>query len=158
MANSREIILYKQQIASVLVNDDEIVRLLNDTDIETPDELIGKRIFNFMRYPFAVEEEVSYIAFEVEIPKYNNVNKLFKKLMITFYVVSHERLMPTDDPLGGTRNDLLAARIDKLFNGYRGIGKTPLELISNTADAVSVKHRRRILVFYADDINASGCA
>lgn len=158
MANSREIILYKQQIASVLVNDDEIVRLLNDTDIETPDELIGKRIFNFMRYPFAVEEEVSYIAFEVEIPKYNNVNKLFKKLMITFYVVSHERLMPTDDLLGGTRNDLLAARIDKLFNGYRGIGKTPLELISNTADAVSVKHRRRILVFYADDINASGCA
>lgn len=158
MANSKEIILYKQQIASILVNDEEIVKLLDDPDVETPDELIGKKIFNFMRYPFAVEEEVSYIAFEVEIPRYSNQNRLFKKLAITFYVVSHERLMPTDDPLGGTRNDLIAARIDKLFNGYKGIGKTPLELVSNLADAVSVKHRRRILTFYADDINASGCA
>lgn len=158
MANSKEIILYKQQIASILVNDEEIVKLINDEEAATPDELIGKRIFNFMRYPYAVEEEVTYIAFEVEIPKYNNANKVFKRLAITFYIVSHERLMPTDDPMGGVRNDLIAARIDKLFNGYRGIGKTPLELISNTADAVSVKHRRRILVFYADDINSSGCA
>ena len=65
--------------------------------------------------------------------------------------------MPTDDVSGGVRNDLIAAYIDKLFNGYEGIGKKELRLISNTAQAISVKHRCRIMKFVADDLNNSRC-
>ena len=157
MANSFEIIDYKQKIASMLINNEDIVRLINNTYIESPEELIGKNIFNFMRYPDSVEHEITYICFEVEVPKISNTNYLFKQLVITFYVITHERLMPTDDPKGGTRNDLLQAHIDEIFNDFKGIGKTPLELVSNIADAISVKHRRRILTFATVDSNDNKC-
>lgn len=158
MANSFEIISYKQKIGSLLINDPDIVKLIDNKEIEEPEELIGENVFNFIRYPFAPEEEVCYICFEVDVPEtYSNRNFLFKKLVLTFYVVSHERLMPTEDPTGGTRNDLLAAYIDKIFNGYKGIGKSPLELISNTASSISSKHRCRILTFAADDLNQDKC-
>jgi hypothetical protein len=158
MANSQEIIRYKQQIASILINDPEIVKWIDNKDIEEPEELINQNIFNFIRYPYAPEEEVTYIAFEIDVPSVHyKSNVLFKKLVITFYVVSHERLMPTDDINGGVRNDLIAARIDKLFNGRKDIGKKPLELISNTADGISVKHRRRIIQFTTDDLDDGKC-
>lgn len=158
MANSFEIVRYKQQIGSMLINCPEIVELINCPDIEEPEELIGKRIFNFIRYPTAPEEEVTYIAFEIDVPKvYSDRNYLFKQLTITFYIVSHERLMPTNDISGGVRNDLIAANIDKLFNGYENIGKSPLQLISNVAQAISTKHRCRIMIFAADDLNNSRC-
>lgn len=158
MANSFEIIKYKQQIGSMLINCPEIVELINKDEIEEPEDLIGKNIFNFIRYPNAPEEEITFIAFEVDVPEvYSDRNYLFKQLTITFYIVSHERLMPTDDVSGGVRNDLIAAYIDKLFNGYEGIGKKELRLISNTAQAISVKHRCRIMKFVADDLNNSRC-
>lgn len=157
MANSFEIIDYKQKIGSRLINDESIVKLLNNTDVSNPEELIGTSIFNFMRYPDSVEHEISFICFEIDVPKVQSTNFLFKQLVLTFYIISHERVMPTDDPKGGTRNDLLAAHIDKLFNGYKGLGKIPLELISNTADAISVKHRRRTVVFATSDFNMDKC-
>lgn len=158
MANSYEIITYKQQIGSMLINNSEIVKLINNKDIEEPEELIGENIFNFIRYPNAPEEEITFIAFEVDVPKvYSDQNYLFKQLVITFYIVSHERLMPTDDVSGGVRNDLIAACIDKMFNGYSGIGKKKLQLISNVAQAISTKHRCRIMTFAADDLNNSRC-
>ena len=89
MANSFEIIDYKQKIASMLINNEDIVRLINNTDIESPEELIGENIFNFMRYPDSVEHEITYICFEVEVPKISNTNYLFKQLVITFYVITH---------------------------------------------------------------------
>lgn len=157
MANSFEIIDYKQKIASMLINDEEIVRLINNPGIEVPEELIGENIFNFMRYPDSVEHEVTFICYEVDVPKVSDKNYLFKQMVITFYIISHERLMPTDDPKGGTRNDLLQAHIDNLFNGFKGIGKTPLQLVSNVADAISVKHRRRTLIFATVDTNDDKC-
>nr|DAJ77309.1 MAG TPA: hypothetical protein [Caudoviricetes sp.] len=158
MANSFEIIKYKQQVGSMLINSPEIIKLINNKEFEEPEELIGQNIFNFIRYPFAPEEEICYICFEVDVPEvYSNRNYLFKKLVLTFYIVSHERIMPTDDPSGGTRTDLLSAHIDKLFNNYKGIGKVPLQLISNTASSISTKHRCRILTFAAEDLNMDKC-
>lgn len=158
MANSFEIVKYKQQIGALLIQDEDIVRLIDNKDIESPEDLIGQNIYNFARHPQSIEDETTFICFEVDIPKVStSYNYLFKKLTLTFYIICHERLMPTDDIYGGTRNDLIAARIDKIFNGYKGIGKVPLELISNTASAISVKHRCRTLVFSAEDLNASRC-
>lgn len=158
MANSFEIIQYKQKIGSMLINEPNIVKLINNKEIEEPEDLIGENVLNYIRYPDAPEEEVCYICFEVDVPeRYSDKNYLFKKLVLTFYIVSHERLMPTDDSSGGTRNDLIAAYIDKLFNGYKGIGKSKLELISNVASSISTKHRCRIMTFAADDLDQDRC-
>lgn len=158
MANSFEIIDYKQKIASMLINNENVVALIDNKEAAEPEDLIGKSIFNFIRYPYSPEEEVCYICFEVDVPKtYSDKNFLFKQLVITFYIVSHERLMHTNEPSGGTRNDLLAAHIDKLFNGCKNIGKGEIKLISNTATSVSTKHRCRIMTFAAEDFNKDLC-
>lgn len=150
MANSSEIIRYKQQIMSMLINNETIVSLIDNPDITEPEELIGVNLFNFIRIPHSIEEEGTYIAFEVDIPQITASNQeRFKKLTVTFYVISHERSMPTT--LGGTRIDLIAAELDRMFTGFVGIGTQPIELVSNTGNGISVKHRCRILTFRAED-------
>lgn len=155
MANSREIIAYKQHIASLLINNEAIVDLINQEGIESPQDLIHNNIYEFIRIPEAPEEQKTYICIEVDVPEVYSVNFLFKKLVIYIHVISHQGLMITD--LGGARTDLLAAEIDTMLNGYRGIGQKPLELISNVAERVGEKHRGRVLTFLASDINADPC-
>ena len=106
--------------------------------------------------PNAPEEEETWNTLEIDIPKIYSSNKeLFKDLVITIYIITHERLMPTI--YGGTRIDLISAEIDKMLNGYEGIGKKPLELLNNIAQAISVKHRCRVMQFSAMEINNSKC-
>ena len=150
MANSFEIVSYKQTIMSMLIHNSRIAELINDPDIEEVEELIGTHLFNFIRIPQSIEEENTYIAYEVAIPNVVNSNTTwFKKLTLTFYVITHERTMPTDE--GGTRIDLLAAELDQMSTGFKGLGTQPLELVSNTSNGISVKHRCRILTFKAED-------
>ena len=155
MANSREIIAYKQHIASLLINNEAIVDLINQEGIESPQDLIHNNIYEFIRIPEAPEEQKTYICIEVDVPEVYSVNFLFKKLVIYIHVISHQGLMIPH--LGGARTYLLAAEIDTMLNGYRGIGQKPLELISNVAERVGEKHRGRVLTFLASDINADPC-
>lgn len=155
MANSREIIRYKQQIASLLINNEKIVKLINQSDINTPEDLIHKNIYDFIRVPEVPEEQKTYICYKVDIPEVYTVNFLFKKLVITIYVITHQGLMITDE--GGTRIDLLGAELDEMLNGYKGIGQSPLDLISNVEESVGDKHRCRVLTFMASDINNKPC-
>ncbi len=157
MANSYGIIRIKQQLQSLLINNEEIVRLINakEEDIETPDDLISTHIFNYIRIPESPEEAKTYIAFEIDVPDVYSINYLFKKLVITFYIISAESLMPTNQ--GATRIDLISAEIDKMLNGYDGIGLQPLELISNTSGGIGVKHRHRIMTFATKDLSSAVC-
>lgn len=154
MANSSEIVRYKQQIMSLLINNDEVVRLIDNKDIENVEDLINENIFYFLRVPDAPEEEKTYICIEVDIPSaYSKYNNLLRELIVTVYVITHERLMAT--PLG-TRTDLLAAEIDKILTSQTVIGKTAMKLWANNANGIGIKHRCRILSFTVQD-TAKGC-
>lgn len=154
MANSFEIIRYKQQIMSMFINNDEIIRLIDAKDCENTEELINENIFYFLRVPEAPEEEKTYICIEVDIPNTSSVyNNLMRELVITIYIITHENLMATTS---GTRTDLLSAEIDKLLSSQRIIGKTKMELLTNTANGIGVKHRCRIMTFTVQD-TAEGC-
>lgn len=154
MANSFEIIRYKQQIMSMFINNDEIIRLIDAKDCENTEELINENIFYFLRVPEAPEEEKTYICIEVDIPNTSSVyNNLMRELVITIYIITHENLMATPS---GTRTDLLSAEIDKLLSSQRIIGKTKMELLTNTANGIGVKHRCRIMTFTVQD-TAEGC-
>ena len=155
MANSREIVRYKQQIVSLLINNEDIVNLINQEGINSPEDLIYHNIYDFIRIPDVPEEQKTFICVEVDVPEVYSVNFLFKKLVIYVHVITHQGLMITD--LGGARTDLLAAEVDEMLNGYRGIGQKPLELISNVAERVGEKHRGRVLTFLASDINVDPC-
>lgn len=154
MANSSEIIRYKQQIMSMFINNDEVVRLINNTDIENTEDLLNNNIFYYIRVPEAPEEEKTYICIEVEIPDAQKVyNNITREIIITIYIITHERLMPT--PLGA-RTDLISAEVDKILTTQTTIGKTRMKLVSNTANGLGVKHRCRIVTFTVQDI-AEGC-
>lgn len=154
MANSFEITRYKQQIMSMFINNDEIVRLIDNKEVENTEDLINENIYYFLRVPEAPEEEKTYICIEVDIPDAQaTYNKLMRELVITIYIITHERLMPT--PLG-TRTDLISAEIDKILTSQDVIGKSKMELLSNNANGIGVKHRCRIMTFTVQDI-AGGC-
>lgn len=154
MGNSAEIIRYKQQIMSMFINNDEIVRLIDNKDIDNTEELINENIFYYLRVPQVPEEEKTYICIEVDIPDADRLyNNMLREHVITVYIITHENLMST--PLG-TRTDLLSAEIDRLLSSQRIIGKTKTELMSNVANGIGVRHRCRIMTFSVQDV-AEGC-
>lgn len=159
MANSKEITRYKQQIASMLLDNERIVELIDNSKVEDLANLIGSSIHMYIRIPKAPEEEETHIAFEVDIPDATRgKNKLFKDVVITFYVITHERLMPVEK-YGGIRTDLLSAEIDEMFSGYdgKGLGFGKIEFVSNVSGGIGVKHRCRIITFATQDLIDAGC-
>ena len=154
MGNSYEITRYKQQIMSLFINNEDIVRLIDNKEIENTEDLINENIYYYLRVPDPPEEEKTYICIEVDIPDAQSTyNKLMRELVITIYIITHERLMPTPE---GTRTDLLSAEIDKTLSTQTVIGKSQMELLSNTANGIGVKHRCRIMTFTVQDV-AGGC-
>lgn len=154
MGNSYEITRYKQQIMSLFINNEDIVRLIDNKEIENTEDLINENIYYYLRVPDPPEEEKTYICIEVDIPDAQSTyNKLMRELVITIYIITHERLMPTPE---GTRTDLLSAEIDKTLSNQTVIGKSQMELLSNNANGIGVKHRCRIMTFTVQDV-AGGC-
>ena len=155
MANSLEIVRYKQQLTSLIINNEKIVKLINEEDIENPEDLIYHNIYDFVRVPETIDEERTYICLKVDVPEVYRSSFLFKQLIITIYIISHQNQMITE--YGGTRIDLISALVDKMLNGRKDIGKKKLELISNIEDGIGSKHRCRILKFKASDIDNGKC-
>lgn len=155
MANSQEIVRYKQQLTSLIINNAAIVKLINEPEITNPEDLIYHNIYDFVRVPETIDEEKTYICIKVDVPQVYRSSFLFKQLIISIYIISHQKQMITE--YGGTRIDLISALLDKMLNGRRDIGKKKLELISNIEDSVGSKHRCRIMKFKAEDINNSKC-
>lgn len=155
MANSQEIVRYKQQLTSLIINNEAIVKLINEPEITNPEDLIYHNIYDFVRVPETIDEEKTYICIKVDVPQVYRSSFLFKQLIISIYIISHQKQMITE--YGGTRIDLISALLDKMLNGRKDIGKKKLELISNIEDSVGSKHRCRIMKFKAEDINNSKC-
>ena len=145
MGYSREIARYKQQIISLVINKKEIIDLIDNKDIENTEDLIGENVFYYLRVPEAPEEEKTYICIEVDIPDaQSSSNDLFRELVVTIYIITHERLMPTPD---GTRVDLISAELDELLTKQNVIGRSKMELLTNNANGIGVRHRCRIMTF-----------
>ena len=69
MASSKSIINYKRKLATMLVNNERIVYLINNDEIRNPEDLVYKNIFNFVRVPNAPEEQLNYICFKIDMPE-----------------------------------------------------------------------------------------
>ena len=119
MANLKEIPKYKNTILSLIISNENIVELLNG-NIEQSENLIGVNLFDYPKIPLA-EEELAYITVEIDIPTMFNIkNKIFRKPQIVLDIIVHDKLMKTNTI--GNRLDLLCSEIDKVFNGFNGLG------------------------------------
>lgn len=151
MAKSSAIAKYKEKLMAKIVNNKEILFLVDKSKINNPNAYIYDNFFNFIRIPNSPEEEKNYICLEVDVPDiYSDQNKVYGKLVITIYIISHINLMQTKQ--GGTRPDLISALIDEMFNNKKIVGLKNLELISNVAGSVNDKNRCRVMTFYAEDL------
>lgn len=149
--SSKTVIKFKRQLASLFINDERIVELINNKEVELPEDLIYKNIFDFIRVPEAPEEQLNYICYRVYMPEISSGSSLYQKLVIEIYVISHQGEMITDE--GATRIDLMGEEIEDLLNNRDGFGKKPLELISNEEEGVGQNHRCRVLRYMAQEVD-----
>ncbi len=126
MALLHELTEYRQKIMKAICSDQEIVDLIRDqADSPCPDRtLMYSRVFPYAHTPDTTKETNTYICFRIYVPTV--MNKTFKEMRLVFYVFSHQDMIRTSD---GLRPDLIAERIDRLFNGTMdmGVGRMRLE-------------------------------
>ena len=87
MTPSGQIKKYKQQLISLFVNNEKIVKLINEKDISNPEDLIYHNFFNFIRVPETIDEERNYICVKIDVPEVYTSSLFFKQIIITIYVV-----------------------------------------------------------------------
>lgn len=130
MALLKELTEYRAKIMKSLCSDQTIVDLLNDTEGHScPDRsLMYSKIFPYAYTPEAEKETDSFICFRIYIPEV--MNKTFKRMQIVFYIFTHQSNIRTSD---GLRPDLIAERLENLFNGSldMGVGRMKLEGIDD---------------------------
>lgn len=115
----KELTEYRQKIMKLLCSDQKIVDLIKDTQNSSiPDRsLMYTRIFPYAYTPDVVKDTNTFICFRIYVPEV--MNKTFKKVNIVFYIFSHQDYIRTSD---GLRPDLIAERVEELFNGTMDLG------------------------------------
>lgn len=156
MANSYEIIEYKQKAMSLIVNNEAIIELIDEKDAEYPDDLINTNLFSHLRVPETEKEAKTYILLTVDVPTNRSQNNLFKNVVFTVVVATHQGNMHIPRR-AGNRVDLLAYEIDKLFNGSDVFGVGELKLLSNIEGFADKTHPCRTIKFTVEDFDNKRC-
>lgn len=157
MANSDFISSAKNKILSDLQNDELFLQVLGASEEETEEGLVYKRLFPFY-YIYGTQTTVkTYVCIEVDITSVSR-NDLYIYPTIIFTVISHQddvRLNMAG--VSKTRTDYLGEIIDKMYNGFVGLGYGKLKLMSNKAGSIDTTYRYRQLVFRGVDMNDNLC-
>ena len=153
MANLQEVYQYKNQIIKLLVNCDEIIKTINNLNIETADELIGNNIFKDLYIPDTQSEAKVYICVGVYIPRI--YDKLIKNVELHIWIFSHQDIMNTD--YGYTRVDYIQYQVDKLLNGNYNFGIDSINLVTSRMFKPNTKFGGVELIYDVPDINQNRC-
>ncbi|NLK93349.1 MAG: hypothetical protein GX273_09550 [Bacteroidales bacterium] len=124
---------YKNNIAERILTNNNIVRALVNTDSDflnqalpnnfEPYTLLYKQIFPFAFVPGINAEDKTFITMAFNDFRY--VNNVFKEGTVSFYVFTHNNLIPTKY---GLRYDYISYQLDKMFNKKYGIGAFSLDI------------------------------
>ncbi len=127
MAMLHELREFRSKINEKLCSDQTIVDLVNDKPGSLiPDrELIYKRIFPYAYTPDVIKDTGTFVCHRIHIP--DVMNKTFKNITLVFYVFVHQNNIRTSN---GLRYDLIAERIEDLFNGSLDLGVDRMKLVS----------------------------
>lgn len=127
MAMLRELREFRSRINEKLCSDQFIVDLINDkSGSSTPDRgLIYKRVFPYAYTPDVIKDTGTFICHRIYIPEV--MNKTFKNITLVIYVFVHQNNIRTRN---GLRYDLIAERIENLFNGSLDLGVNRMKLVS----------------------------
>lgn len=140
----------KIQFMKLLINNPRIVELIDNNNIETPDDLINQNIFPRLKVDFTAEDASTYIGIKIDYPNITS-NDVFKNCIVTFMIISHVGQIKTNT--GDSRTDLLAEEITKMFNFNYNLGFT-LKLIKDVENPFDENHYYRALSFKTIDYNS----
>lgn len=138
-------IRYKEIIKKELINDTLLLYLLNDDEIEDPDEFLDYHIKPFYQIYDTQHNVQNFICFETSFRESMRYNEIIKYQQITFYVLC-EHKNNIEKRTGLPRTDLIAARISDAFNWTNKFG-TQCHIISDIPSVVDNYYNCRTLIF-----------
>lgn len=155
--NLDEIGVFKNQVVSKLINDENVLDVLlgNTDDIDDPETLLlgkngsgeGGCVFKYEYVPDTQENSKTFLCVEV-VPEQTSGDSI---TMMTIYVFAYcsKNLMQTYHRKGqaGTRIDILVSDIDKLLNGNKEFGIGPLEWAGSSIYRPAQCYYGRMLVY-----------
>lgn len=163
MANSRIIGYSKNEVIKSLIQDPLILTAIDSPDIpiDSPEDFIGKYIFNYHQNPLTIRDVQTFITVQAHEPLqgWHDDDAIYARPTIEIWVISHYRHMAvTNIPkITQNRNDYLAELIDRKINGSSGFGIGKMRLITNIEGAFQSDYLYRKLVFEGLDVNGSLC-
>ena len=140
-------IYYKEIIKDKLINNSNIIKALNNKDLDPdcPADYMGENILPYYLIVETQGKTKNYICFETlfeEVPRYN---KLMKFGQVIFYIICDNKTI-YDKDTGIARHDLLAALISDEFNWTNMFG-TQIKLVSDKPVAIDNNYVGRTLIF-----------
>ena len=103
----------KRAIINYLIKDDELVDLIDATEISYVDDLLNTHIFPHIKVDFTVEDVGTYIGLKIAYPEIND-NEIFKDFQLYIMIISNNRHLKTTT--GDSRTDMLGEKIVSLLN------------------------------------------
>lgn len=160
MANSSIIGKIKRKLIKEFIKDEEIVRAIDSPKITSPEKLIGSHIFDYQQNPNTINDVLTFITIEVNIPdSVYDTSKTFVKPVIEIWIISHEKHMAVKNipKVMENRNDYLGELIDNKINGHYDLGIGKFELTNNIAGSLQSDYLYRKMTFKGIDLNNSMC-
>ena len=149
MAYLEEVMDTKNTIIQKLISSQPIVDTINNTSINSNDDLIGQNIFRDLYIPDEQQVAKTYICLGVFVTKVTN--HLIKTLDVHFWIFSHQDVMDTG--LGYTRVDKIQSEIDKLINGTYSLGIDKAELKGSYQYKVLKNYTGVELIYQVPNLN-----
>lgn len=143
-----DIITMKRKIKQLLISDEDILRALNnpDIDLDSPDEFLDNNIYGFIRIPTTQDTVRNFICFTVDDIEEHRFNEVMKVQYIQFTAICHLSDMKTE--YGIDRHDLLGYLIRDDFNWTNEFG-LQFKLIYNKESTIDSDYYCRTLKFEA---------
>ena len=141
-----DIVRKKRLIEKILYSDEDIVEILNNSQIDpsSPEDLVYKNIFPFLRIPGTQDVSKNFITFTVDDTERVPSNQVMKTQIIQFVVFVHKDHVQTN--YGMARHDLLGYLIRDIFHLSNKLG-AQMELMSNREGVTDADYHTRTLRF-----------
>ena len=158
MSSNQEIIEFKRLIINKIIHNETLINLINEqgVTIDNADELIDNNIFRYDRVPNTEGEAKTYITIKVDILRINPRNDLYKDILITLRLVTHQNTVKLNNYVSNKLDDM-SVELSKLLNGSMEFGVDELKLTSDYEDKVDTYHPCRIIRFFTEGFN-KGCS
>lgn len=150
--------LYKNRLITALLNSAEITSLLLGKDTPTDDEvdnLIYTQVFPYLYTDDRQAQVLSYLCFEVDVPRIPT--SAIKEMKLIIWTYSHkDGIRYSKKGYLGTTNDILADMVERELRESDRFGIGKLRLDSATYFFPGDKYYGRQMVFTIPDFRLKG--